>query len=94
MANARSEKIFDKKAVWYRIRKNRCLIAVNGIYEHRKVAGFRNKIPYFIKLANSPSLLLPAFYNYKPNPNLETESIGEVGVFRVRSAPQVCPARL
>ena len=72
MANARSEKIFDKKAAWHRIRKNRCLIAVNGIYEHRKVAGFRNKIPYFIKLANSPSLLLPAFYNYNPNPNPET----------------------
>ncbi len=72
MANARSENLFDKKSAWNKIRQNRCLIAVNGIYEHRRVEGFKNKIPYFIQLRESKFILLPALYNYSPNPDKET----------------------
>ena len=53
MCNAQSEKILDdKKSYWRRIRKNRCLIPVTGIYEHREIIGWKNKVPYFIKIKN------------------------------------------
>ena len=45
MINARAEKFADKKSYWYRIRNQRCLVPVTGIYEHRKVKGMRNKVP-------------------------------------------------
>lgn len=85
MANCRMENILDKSSAWYRIRRQRCLIAVDGIYEHRKVTGFKNKIPYFIKLKSSKHMLLPGFYNYSPIPNPET---GEMtGTFSVITGP-------
>jgi len=85
MANARSENIFDKKSAWNRIKQNRCLIAVDGIYEHRRVEGFKNKIPYFIKLKENKLLLLPALYHYSPIPDLET---GEMkGTFSIITRP-------
>ncbi len=72
MANCRMENILDKRSAWYPIRHQRCLVAVDGIYEHRRVIGIKNKIPYFIKLKNGSKLLLPGFYNYSPIPNPET----------------------
>jgi putative SOS response-associated peptidase YedK len=39
MYNARAENIFDPKSTWYKIKQNRCLIATDGIYEHRKIIG-------------------------------------------------------
>jgi putative SOS response-associated peptidase YedK len=81
MCNAQSEKIFDKKSYWYRIRKNRCLLPVEGFFEHREVKGIKNKIPYLIKLKNRPVFFLPALYGYAPIPDVET---GEVrGTFTV-----------
>lgn len=53
MCNARSEKIVDdRKSYWHRLRKTRCLIPATGIYEHREVKGFKNKIPYHVSLKN------------------------------------------
>jgi putative SOS response-associated peptidase YedK len=72
MANARSENILDKKSAWYRMRKQRCLVAVDGIYEHRSVAGIKNKIPYYISLKSGEPMLLPGLYNYSPIPDPET----------------------
>lgn len=72
MANARSEKIFEKQSAWYRLRKNRCLIAVKGFYEHRTIKGWKNKVPYYIKLANHTNFFLLGFYNYAPIPDVET----------------------
>lgn len=69
MANCRMENIPDKKSAWYKIRQQRCLIAVDGIYEHRQVKGFKNKIPYYITLKNSRQILLPGLYNYSPIPD-------------------------
>ena len=64
MLNARSERILeDTKSYWYKIRNRRCLIPLNGFYEHRKVAGFKNKIPYFITLKNQKMFFLPGLYS-------------------------------
>ena len=63
MLNARNERIFDPKSYWYKIRNNRCLIPLSGFYEHRKVAGFKNKVPYFITLKAQQMFFLPALYS-------------------------------
>lgn len=64
MLNARSERILDDtKSYWYKIRNRRCLIPLNGFYEHRKVAGFKNKVPYFITLKNQKMFFLPGLYS-------------------------------
>ena len=53
MANARSEKILDdKRSVWYRLRKNRCLVFTTGFFEHRDI-GKKKKLPYTL-----PGILL------------------------------------
>lgn len=63
--NARSESVFsDKRSMWYQIRGNRCLIDTPGIYEHRAIKGWKNKVPYFIQLASGKRMLIPAFYTY------------------------------
>lgn len=72
MANARSEKVFDKQSAWYRLRHQRCLIAVDGFFEHREIKGWKNKVPYFIKLAKRSHLFFLGFYNYSPIPDVET----------------------
>ncbi len=64
MLNARSEKILaDKKSYWNKIRNRRCLVPVNGFYEHRSVPGFKTKIPYFLTLKKQPLFFLPGLYS-------------------------------
>lgn len=77
MCNARSEKIIeDKKAYWHRIRRKRCLVPVNGIFEHREIKGWKNKVPYYIQLKDRELFCLPGLYHYPNRPsNIET---GEV----------------
>lgn len=85
MANARSENVLDKKSAWHRFKNNRCLVAADGIYEHRDIEGWKNKVPYYIKLKECKHLLLPAFYNYAPLSNPET---GEMkGTFSILTRP-------
>ncbi len=72
MCNARGEKVLDKNAYWYKIRQQRCLIPVVGIYEHRLVKGFKNKIPYHVRWRHRKMFCLPGFYNYSPIPDPET----------------------
>ncbi len=62
MCNARADKILDKKSYWNRIRKNRCLIPVSGIYEHRAVKGFKTNIPYHVNLKGEALTFIPALY--------------------------------
>jgi putative SOS response-associated peptidase YedK len=91
MANARSEKVFDKGSAWYRLRKNRCIILVDGFYEHREIKGWKNKVPYFIKLANRSNLCLLGLYNYSPIPDPET---GEMkGTFSVLTRDANAPMK-
>ncbi|HEX2628865.1 MAG TPA: SOS response-associated peptidase family protein [Chitinophagaceae bacterium] len=76
MLNARSEKILgDRSSVWYRIRHQRCLIPVRGIYEHRAIKGWKNKVPYLVRQHDRDMFCLPGLWNYSPIPNPET---GEV----------------
>jgi putative SOS response-associated peptidase YedK len=65
MVNARSEKISeDKKSFWYRIRKKRCLIPVTGIYEHREIKGWKNKVAYYVRLKDRNMLCIPGLYHF------------------------------
>ena len=85
MANARSEKIVgDKRSVWYRLRKNRCLVFTTGFFEHHD-AGLKKKIPFFIRLKDQPIFCFAGLYNYSPIADKET---GEVtGTFAVITRP-------
>jgi putative SOS response-associated peptidase YedK len=65
MVNARSEKILeDRRSFWNRIRKKRCLIPVTGIYEHREINGWKNKVPYYVRLKDRPMFCIPGLYHY------------------------------
>ncbi|MEP7278371.1 MAG: SOS response-associated peptidase family protein [Bacteroidota bacterium] len=73
MLNTRSERILDdKSSYWYKIRNRRCLIPVNGIYEHRGVKGWKKKVPYFIKLKTQPMFFLPGLYSVAELPDTST----------------------
>lgn len=65
MVNARSEKILsDRRSFWNRIRGTRCLIPVTGIYEHRAIEGWKNKVPYYIRMKDRPMFCIPGLYHY------------------------------
>jgi putative SOS response-associated peptidase YedK len=76
MLNARSERILeDTKSYWYKIRNRRCLIPMNGIYEHRKITGWKKKVPYHVAVKNEPVFFVPGLYSVAELPDKET---GEV----------------
>jgi putative SOS response-associated peptidase YedK len=82
MCNAQSEKVIgDKKSYWNRIRKTRCLIPATGFYEHREIKGWKNKVPYFIRLKEREMFCLPGLYHYGKTPDLETGEL--TGTFTV-----------
>ncbi|HPI31559.1 MAG TPA: SOS response-associated peptidase family protein [Bacteroidales bacterium] len=62
--NTKAEKILDPKSSWYKIRRQRCLIDTPGIYEHRAIKGWKNKVPYFLQLTSGKRMLIPGFYNF------------------------------
>jgi putative SOS response-associated peptidase YedK len=79
MLNARSERILeDTKSYWYKIRNRRCLIPLNGFYEHRAVKGFKNKIPYFITLKSQAMFFLPGLYSVSEIVDKETGELVKV----------------
>jgi len=61
--NARSETILERNSLWYIIRKNRCLIPVTGVYEHREIAGWKKKVPYYIGELNREVFYIPGLYD-------------------------------
>ena len=81
--------MFDKSSVWYRLRKQRCLVPVTGIYEHRKIKGWKNKVPYHVKILNRNLFFLPGFYNYAPIPDNETGELIGTFTFLTRAANQL-----
>ncbi len=82
MCNARSEKIIeDKRSYWHRIRKKRCLVPVTGFFEHREVKGFKNKVPYYIRLRERKLFCLPGLYHYPNRADVETGEI--TGTFTI-----------
>jgi putative SOS response-associated peptidase YedK len=79
MVNARSEKILgDKKSFWHRIRHKRCLIPVTGIYEHREILGWKNKVPYHVSLKDRKMFCIPGLYHH----NFKIPSDQETGEVR------------
>lgn len=82
MCNARSEKVVaDPTSYWHRLRCNRCLVPVTGIFEHRDVTGMKNKIPYHIAIKERRLFFLPALFQYPTKADVET---GEVtGTFAI-----------
>ncbi|MEO6316521.1 MAG: SOS response-associated peptidase family protein [Chitinophagaceae bacterium] len=73
MLNARSERIVDDhNSYWYKIREHRCLVPVNGIYEHRAIKGWKKKVPYYITLHNQSTFFLPALYAVTELPDTTT----------------------
>lgn len=77
MVNARSEKILgDPRSFWSRIRQKRCLIPVTGIYEHREIGGWKNKVPYYIRLKGRPMFCIPGLYHY--NAKTANPETGEI----------------
>jgi len=62
--NARSERIWDDpKSYWFKIKDNRCLIPVTGIFEHRGITTWKNKLPYHVGLQGQPIFFLPGLYS-------------------------------
>lgn len=85
MANARSEKLVnDKRSVWHRLRKNRCLVFTTGFFEHRDI-GAKKKLPYFIKLKKKTLFCFAGLYNYSPLPDPDTGEM--IGTFSIITRP-------
>ena len=77
MCNARSEKVIDDhKSYWHRMRHQRCIIPVTGIYEHRKIKGWKKNVPYFIQLKHRRIFGLPGLYHYSHIPGRGEEKTG------------------
>ena len=73
MLNIRSERILDDtKSYWYKIKNRRCLIPITGFYEHREVAGFTKKIPYYLGLKAQPLFFVPGLYSVAELPDKST----------------------
>ncbi|TDX02079.1 SOS response-associated peptidase [Dinghuibacter silviterrae] len=80
--NARSERILDdKKSYWYQIRNRRCLIPVTGIYEHRKITGWPNMVPYLIWPKTQKTFFLPGLYSVARLPDPDTGEVVDVWTF-------------
>ena len=65
MVNVRSERILaDEKSYWHRLRQQRCLIPVSGTFEHRKVVGWKKKVPYYIMERERQVSYIPGLYQW------------------------------
>ena len=79
--NIMSEKIFDPKSYWYKIRYNTCLIPLTGTYEHRGILKWTKKVPYLIKPKNQDTFFLPGLYTKVELPDRNTGEIKERWTF-------------
>ena len=78
MFNARSERILDDhESYWYRLRSNRCLIPVSGTFEHRRIKGWKNKVPYFIWIKEREIIYIPGLYQIHKSVGPNGEAIFE-----------------
>lgn len=59
--NAKAETIFEKPSFKYSIKKNRCLILVDGFYEWKTIG--KNKYPHFIYLKNKEPFAMGGIYS-------------------------------
>ncbi|MES2647415.1 MAG: SOS response-associated peptidase family protein [Bacteroidota bacterium] len=75
MLNARSEKLMEKSSYWNKIIGSRCLVPMNGFFEHQDVPGIKNKVPYHIRIKGEKLLFVAGLYAYAPHPETG-EAIG------------------
>lgn len=76
--NIRAERILvDKDSYWYKIRSKRCLIPLTGIFEHRGIAGWKKKVPYWVKPKDQEMFFLPGLYSVATITDKETGEIIE-----------------
>jgi putative SOS response-associated peptidase YedK len=76
MINIRSERILDdQRSYWYRIREQHCLIPVTGTYEHRKIAGWSKKVPYWIGQEGREVFFMPGLYQIHQQIDKDTGEI-------------------
>ena len=75
MLNARSEKLLDKSSYWNKIIMNRCLVPMNGFFEHQEAPGIKNKVPYHIRIRDEKLMFVAGLYAYAPHPETG-EAIG------------------
>jgi putative SOS response-associated peptidase YedK len=61
--NAQSERILEPSSYWYKIRHNRCLIPLTGIFEHREIKGWKKKVPYHIWQKDRTIFCVPGLYD-------------------------------
>ena len=93
--NARSERILeDTKSYWYKIRNKRCLIPLNGFYEHRKVKGITRKVPYYITLPKQQMFFVPGLYSVAELTDKETGEMIKIWTYTLitRTANSVMKA--
>lgn len=64
--NARGESIFEKASFKDSAESKRCIIPIDGFFEHRHVKG--NTIPYFIQREDNEPMNLAGLYNIWKNP--------------------------
>ncbi|MBO9573001.1 MAG: SOS response-associated peptidase family protein, partial [Chitinophagaceae bacterium] len=89
MCNARSERIvIDEESAWYGLRNQRCLIPVNGIFEHRGITDKKKKYPYYIRLKDRPIFCLPGLYNYSPGFGKDKKPVGSFTII-TRTANEI-----
>jgi len=79
--NIMSEKIFDPKSYWYKIRYNICLIPLTGTFEHRGIVGWGKKLPYYIRPKDSQLFFLPGLYTKVTLPDKKTGELKERWTF-------------
>jgi len=88
MLNARSERILDDpKSYWYRLKDNRCLIPVTGIYEHRHINGWKTKVPYLIRQKDDGIFYIPGLYQLKDEVDTTTGEIYSTGSYTMITRP-------
>lgn len=91
MVNVRSERILeDKKSYWHRLRNQRCLIPVTGTFEHRKISGWKKKVPYFIAEKGRDLFYIPGLYQWHETVDEDgvIEKVGSFGML-TRSANEI-----
>ncbi|WP_400263370.1 SOS response-associated peptidase [Sphingobacterium sp. SG20118] len=83
MVNIRSERILaDGKSYWHRLKDQRCLIPVSGTFEHRKVHGWKKKVPYYIKDKNREIFYIPGLYQWHESVDQDgrSQKVGSFGM--------------
>jgi len=70
----------------YKIKTARCIIPVTGIFEHREIKGWKNKVPYHVQLKNRDVFALPELYHYPNRADVETGEVTGTFTIITRSA--------